>query len=140
VLGEDHLLGVERAGADVPVDHPERTEGEHGLAGVRHDVAVLIGRRGLVLVLVEVDVEPRAQGHGLELVRGLVEAALGPGRAGGVLRGPGELGLEIGLVGPARHRSEGDSTGRRARVGEGGATLIAQRVFPLRGYRLAVAV
>ena len=40
VGAEDGLLGVQRAGPDVPVDDAQRAEHEYGPAGVRDHVAI----------------------------------------------------------------------------------------------------
>ena len=78
VVGEDRLLGVEGAGADVAVDDPEGAEGQDRLAGVGDDVAVDVlegleppARRLRLLLVGALRRRPVA-----ELVRGLVERPL----------------------------------------------------------------
>ena len=76
---EDDLLGVERARTDIAVDDPERPECEHEAAGVRDDVALVVGRgsqrvrRRRLAPRAARRVRPVA-----ELVARLVEALPGP--------------------------------------------------------------
>ena len=77
VSGEDDLLRIQRARADVAVDDAEGAEREHGAAGVRDDVALIIagcpqGFRGVLLF----GQWSRTHRPIAELVGCLVEAAL----------------------------------------------------------------
>ena len=77
VGGEDRLDGVERARAEVAVDDAERAQCEHRLAGVGDDVPVVVRWRSVLSVRRVLGGSTRAHRPVAELVRGLVEAALG---------------------------------------------------------------
>jgi hypothetical protein len=123
VRGEDHLLGVQRARANVAVHDPERAQREHEMAGVRDDVAFLVGRRAQ-RVGRSVGLGERGRTHRpvAKLVRRLVEAAPHPRRpavrAGFDRAARVHLvgGLVIALTGTrAAHRSSGSSAAAAAR-------------------------
>ena len=102
VVGEDRLLGVEGARADVAIDDPEGAEGQDRLAGVGDDVAVdvlegLEPPAGLLRLLLVGALRRRPVA---KLVRGLVERPLlGAVAAANAVAGPnGNLTLG-GLVG-----------------------------------------
>jgi len=79
VRGEDDLLGVERAGPDVPIDDPQRPEREDRPARVGDHVAVVVGGGAQRVGRLGAPRGRWTHRPVAELVCGLVEVAAGGG-------------------------------------------------------------